>query len=415
MVAIPIADDVERNELLPKQGFKGIEKLSALNGVMLMIVSMLGSGLVCAPFAFAQAGPAGTTGCLLFSCFMCWYSCVQLAKATDLAQEPSYEGVVAVAMKNKFIAMIFSDIPITLFGFAVGAVYIIITKNLIYGAFAMIEATQLPNTLRICMVAAFMFSVSLLRSYERFKNINVLCFGMIMTAVVMIVIRANNMEPLPVHEVKTTLSGILTGFPLVVTAFHCHVNIPGIYAELKPEVKKSYPFVAMTAMIVCCVLTWFTGYIPYTKFLSATEGDILRQLCEVGGFSWLLVVAQICLGLALIFKSPFLISPLKSTMLGYFGIPVIQSSNIENFASTGFVVGTAMSISLVTDNLGTLSQYVGSTCIITICFISPGIALLKLTKNQSDKVKGVVLAIFGLLAGVFATTLVTIDLMNAAA
>lgn len=75
----PVDTPNATSQLLVKPNpYEHVEKISAGNGSLLMVVSMLGVGVVCAPYAYTIAGSLGCPVLILLSLVVSWAAAVQL-------------------------------------------------------------------------------------------------------------------------------------------------------------------------------------------------------------------------------------------------------------------------------------------------------------------------------------------------
>jgi len=347
------------------------EDLGFWGAVGSLLVSMVGAGFVAFPYAFALCGdivaPLGLLVITLFAheAYCSLYLC---SKATGFS---SYDGLLSTLPT---VWGRCANVSLLLLLILTATAYVLIAAdNLKIVASSYFEATEAAL---FAIILTMIYPLCLTRSLGGLTL--VINFGFVcVLAVSLIVIwqsvslRAEVMVVAPtVHA--TSVSSTLTSLPIIATSVFGHMNFPRIYAELCPDVKPRAAEVSVVACSLAFLLYLTVGIAGYAAFGSGALADVIAQLStRVEGGA--MTVAQAFMFIFVICKTPLIIYPLRSQVLGIIK-PSESLDNIGAALNAGLAASLLLTIyatALLIPDLGTVMDVLGALCAVPLTFIIP--------------------------------------------
>lgn len=139
-----------------------------------------------------------------------------------------------------------------------------------------------------------------------------------------------------------------------------------------------------------CLLMAMSGFLT---FRDKTAGNVLNNFPSD---NWLVNVARLCFGLNMLTTLPLEAFVCREVMENYFypGAPFSMKRHL--IFSTGLVI-SAMSVALVTCDLGVVFELVGATSACALAYILPPLCYIKLASKSRKTYLAAVVAGFGVL------------------
>jgi amino acid permease len=121
------------------------------------------------------------------------------------------------------------------------------------------------------------------------------------------------------------------------------------------------------------------GYIGYTTFGEAVDSNILRSYPK--GLK-LIRFARVAITCALAGCYPVQLYPSRNSFsFLFFGTPANKLSTFNYSAVTVGLWGTTVAVALFTDNLGTITTFIGALAAIPLTFIYPNLFWIKISQR----------------------------------
>ncbi|CAG8493587.1 796_t:CDS:2 [Dentiscutata erythropus] len=179
-------------------------------------------------------------------------------------------------------------------------------------------------------------------------------------------------------------------------AFVCHHNSLLIFDALhKPTIDRFATVTHLSTFVslVSCMLMALCGYLIFTN---KTEGDNV-----------IINIARFCFGFNMFTTLPLELFVCREVINNYY-FPNEQFNVLRHVIITTLLVGGAMIISLLTDNLGTVLELTGGFSATALAYILPPACYLKLSSGKLwtlNKLPAILCVIFGILVMVLSTML----------
>ncbi|CEM17853.1 unnamed protein product [Vitrella brassicaformis CCMP3155] len=417
--------DEESQEARPLSGKDGFvpgiaEALSPLGAVSTLLVAMIGTGVVAMPFIFLLCGiTLGVIG-LAAMAWLAQLAMVCIIRSVQISRCVSYED-----LGERAFGMWFSRITdLSLIGLLLGstAAYIIIATNIL--SVSLPDSLSVPRPTLFALVALAMFPVCLARTYDGLAAINTFCFtSFVVISVICTVKSVLVREHIQVDETTQRISpiiGLILSLPMTSTYMNGHMNVPQVYAELRPQWKRRAIPLGTAVCVIAFAFYVFAGMVPYLVFHASTETDILTQL--VNTFMAVhsardphLSLAQVLLGLCIVLKTPVIQFPLRSLVLGRFQ-PDAKLATLpmpQNLLLTAVCIAAAYLLAVALPRLDLVIQIVGATSGVFLVYICPGAFTLGIERRKAADVwvavRGWTLVVSGLCISVTALCAVIVN------
>ncbi|KAL2117108.1 hypothetical protein VTJ04DRAFT_9276 [Mycothermus thermophilus] len=172
--------------------------------------------------------------------------------------------------------------------------------------------------------------------------------------------------------------GIFQAIGVISFAFVCHHNSLLIYGSLeKPTIDRFARVTHFSTGIsmLACLLLALSGFLT---FGDRTQGNVLNNFSQD---NTMVNVARLCFGLNMLTTLPLEAFVCREVMLNYYfpGEPFNMNLHL---IFTSSLVFSAMVLSLLTCDLGTVFDLVGGTSAAAMAYILPPLCYVKLTKRR---------------------------------
>ena len=360
-----------------------------LSSTFMVFNSAVGTGILTLPYAFRTAGIYGGTILLLFYVFIevgCIHSIIL---ATEQSKENIYSGVVKSYFGKRF-GFIFALI-ITVYCFFTCAGGFIIVKNVV-SPILLLEtkgAIKWWNTeyLQVGVAGLIVLPFLLLRNITQLRFTAQLSFYCIIFVVGVVVaefyLMPNEPDSVlgPLDKFGTMPSFVLS-IPNIFLSLQSHVNIPSIYAEMKPSIRSANNMLlaAVFAYAFVFVLYSLIGVYGVMTFRRLTLPNILE--CPYDPSKITIIVARVCLAITGLFSIPVNHHPSREATWQI----VSGGKSSKQMTKSFLVIATvvffilAMALAVFINELSTLNDLRGMTIGVIIIFVLPGCFLMRKNK-----------------------------------
>lgn len=198
-------------------------------------------------------------------------------------------------------------------------------------------------------------------------------------------------------------SGIFEAIGVISFAFVCHHNSLLIYGSLrKPTIDR---FARVThystgISLVACLVLALSGYLT---FGDKTLGNVLNNFPND---NIMINIARLCLGLNMLTTLPLEAFVCREVMNNYWFPDEPYHPNRHLIFTTSIVL-SALTLSLLTCDLGVVFELFGATSACALAFILPPLCYIKLAKRSSQTYLAMGVVAFGfcvMIISIFKTT-----------
>eukprot|EP01063_Lacrimia_lanifica_P036900 TRINITY_DN7437_c0_g1_i1.p1 TRINITY_DN7437_c0_g1~~TRINITY_DN7437_c0_g1_i1.p1 ORF type:complete len:486 (+),score=114.23 TRINITY_DN7437_c0_g1_i1:65-1522(+) len=210
----------------------------------------------------------------------------------------------------------------------------------------------------------------------------------------------------------------LWAIPNIALSLQCHIQVPGIYSELAPDMRTPETFskVLATAYTLCISLYALCAFFGYFRFREHTPPDIMEAGYDVT--SPLIIIARVCLMITAVCAVPINHHPCRAALRDMIvgkKAPVDDDGEDESraavrrrrmsskggvsiasavddgellprdtfyYAEISIVWVSLMLLAMVVPDLATLNAIMGFTCGVSVMFIFPGLFLAYIAPSK---------------------------------
>jgi len=396
-------DDFNADDLLesarPKSGMK--------SAFMNMANSIIGAGIIGQPYAFRQAGLL--TGVLLLiglTVTVDWTIRLIVTNSKLSGTNSFQETMQHCFGKSGLVA-----ISVAQWAFAFGgmvAFCIVIgdtIPHVLAAVFPSLPETPILWLLTDRRAAIVLFVLGLSYPLSLYRDIAMVCmqvricktqntdnvqlskastFALVSMAVIVVTILTQGPR-LPSDmrgELRGSLlinSGVFQAIGVISFAFVCHHNSLLIYGSLRKPTMDRFARVThySTAIsMVACLAMALGGYLTFGDM---TKGNVLNNFPTD---NVMVNIARLCFGLNMITTLPLECFVCREVMTEYYFPGEPHNPNRHLIFTTSLVV-SAMTLSLITCDIGAVFELVGATSACALAYILPPLCFLKLTKRRT--------------------------------
>ncbi|KAK1750026.1 acid protease [Echria macrotheca] len=185
--------------------------------------------------------------------------------------------------------------------------------------------------------------------------------------------------------------GIFQAIGVISFAFVCHHNSLLIYGSLeKPTIDRfsRVTHYSTGVSMLACLLMALAGFLT---FGDKTLGNVLNNF---SGDNTMVNIARLCFGLNMLTTLPLEAFVCREVMLNYYFPGEPFNMNLHLLFTTSLVV-SAMVLSLLTCDLGTVFELVGATSAAAMAYILPPLCYIKLTTRSWKTYVAWAVVVFG--------------------
>ncbi|KAL3697453.1 hypothetical protein R1sor_011529 [Riccia sorocarpa] len=375
----------------------------------------IGAGVLSFPYGFRQTGVVGG----LFFTFIVWvievFALCLLVRVADKHNSESYQQLVHTVLGSKMA--IITSVTMTIFLSGSMISYLIITGDVFQPAFADLFGGNSILADRRLVITLFavvvILPLALKTTLEALKKTSLICVMMLTyLTIALIIIGTKKLISSGIPSdilVWETGKHVFILMDIVVFAFHCHIQVVPVFAELAPNprpffgggrgelkdplleaeaVTRSQPgrrserVKRMDAVILVSMTICFVGYCLVGEFgyliFPEVESDVLKSFGNSNPF---MVFARYGMAVVAMVCYPPHSHPARSILddawKAVVNAPADVFSWTRHIVITMFFFLATLGVALAVTDLGTVFSLVGSTGGVLVVFIIPGVLLIR--------------------------------------
>ncbi|KAJ4307165.1 hypothetical protein N0V88_000544 [Collariella sp. IMI 366227] len=379
-------------------------KSSLSSAFMNMANSIIGAGIIGQPYALKQAGLlAGTILLVVLTVIVDW-TIRLIVVNSKMSGATSFQGTVERCFgRTGLIA-----ISVAQWAFAFGGMV----------AFGVIVGDSIPSVLRAvwpglrevpvlgllaerrAVIVVFTMGVSyplaLYRDIAKLAKASTL--ALVSMAVIVVTVVVQGMM-VPMEErgslkdwrLLVINDGIFQAIGVISFAFVCHHNSLLIYGSLETPTIDRFSKVthySTSISMVACLLLALSGFLT---FGDKTQGNVLNNFPQD---NTMVNIARLCFGLNMLTTLPLEAFVCREVMLNYYFPGEPFNMNLHLLFTTSLVF-SAMVLSLVTCDIGSVFDLVGGTSAAAMAYILPPLCYIKLTTRSWKTYAAWAVVVFG--------------------
>ncbi|EMC97454.1 hypothetical protein BAUCODRAFT_33171 [Baudoinia panamericana UAMH 10762] len=366
----------------PKSGLK--------SAFMNMANSIIGAGIIGQPYAFKQAGLfTGITLLIVLTVVVDW-TIRLIVTNSKLSGANSFQATMEHCFgKSGLIAI---SVAQWAFGFGGMVAFCIIIGDTIPHVLAAVfpALDNMPvlwlltdrRAIIVLFVLGLSYPLSLYRDIAMLAKASTFALASMMLIVVTIVVQGP-MQPANLRgQLRGSLlinDGVFQAIGVISFAFVCHHNSLLIYGSLKTPTMDRFARVTHYSTgisMVACMALALGGYL---SFGDKTQGNVLNNFPTN---NVMVNIARLCFGLNMLTTLPLECFVCREVMTTYYFPHEPFHPNRHLIFTTSLVV-SAMTLSLITCDLGIVFELVGATSACALAYILPPLCFVKLTKRRT--------------------------------
>ncbi|CAK7267573.1 hypothetical protein SEPCBS119000_002617 [Sporothrix epigloea] len=385
----------ERERNRPKSGLS--------SAFMNMANSIIGAGIIGQPYALKQAGLVAGVGLLVALTVAVDWTIRLIVINSKLSGASSFQGTVEHCFgRTGLIAIslaqwVFAFGGMVAFGVIVGdsiphvltAVWPGLHEVPILGMLADRRAVIVVCTLAVS------YPLTLYRDIAKLAKASTFALVSMVVIIVTVVVQG---AMVPADErgsfsrpLLTVNSGIFQAVGVISFAFVCHHNSLLIYGSLKtPTIDRfsRVTHISTAVSMVACMLMALAGFLT---FGDKTLGNVLNNF---PADNTMVNVARLCFGLNMLTTLPLEAFVCREVMFNYYFPNEPFNMHLHLIFSSSLVV-SAMTLSLITCDLGAIFELVGATSACAMAYILPPLCYIKLTTRSWRTYMALGIVVFG--------------------
>ncbi|KAK3653228.1 hypothetical protein LTR56_004764 [Elasticomyces elasticus] len=386
--SVSVANDLDFNpeDLLESARPKSGMKMAFMN----MANSIIGAGIIGQPYAFKQAGLLTGIILLIVLTVTVDWTIRLIVTNSKLSGADSFQATMEHCYgKSGLIA-----ISVAQWAFAFGgmvAFCIIIgdtIPHVLSAVFPAMEHTPVlwlltdRRAIIVIFVLCLSYPLSLYRDIAMLAKASSLAL-ISMIVIILTVITQGPFQPAnlrgPLRGSLLINDGVFQAIGVISFAFVCHHNSLLIYGSLKTPTMDRFARVthySTSISMVACMAMALGGYL---SFGDLTKGNVLNNFPTN---NVIVNVARLCFGLNMITTLPLECFVCREVMTTYYFPHEPFQPNRHLIFTTSLVVA-AMTMALITCDLGIVFELVGATSACALAYILPPLCFVKLTKRKT--------------------------------
>ncbi|KAG7294334.1 hypothetical protein NEMBOFW57_004405 [Staphylotrichum longicolle] len=365
-------------------------KSSLPSAFMNMANSIIGAGIIGQPYAFRQAGLLSGTLLLVVLTFVVDWTICLIVINSKLSGASSFQGTVERCFGRTGLVAI----SVAQWAFAFGGMV----------AFGVIVGDSVPSVLRAVwpglgeggwawgvdrrvVIGVFTVGVSyplaLYRDIAKLAKASTFALASMGVIVVTVVVQGM-MVPMEQRgslrdwRLLVVNDGIFQAIGVISFAFVCHHNSLLIYGSLeKPTIDRfsKVTHISTGVSMVACMLMALSGFLT---FGDKTQGNVLNNF---PADNTMVNIARLCFGLNMLTTLPLEAFVCREVKVNYYFPGEPFNMNLHLLFSTSLVF-SAMVLSLITCDVGTVFDLIGGTSAAAMAYILPPLCYIKLTTRS---------------------------------
>eukprot|EP00922_Rhytidocystis_sp_ex-Travisia-forbesii_P064050 GHVS01095236.1.p1 GENE.GHVS01095236.1~~GHVS01095236.1.p1 ORF type:complete len:616 (+),score=99.59 GHVS01095236.1:157-1848(+) len=400
---------------------------SVKSSIFNLTSATLGAGALSIPFAIRNTGVVLGVVLLLFVGYLSITATSCVINVLNFTELKTYEELAVRTGGRAFGVVV--ELSIILFCFGVSVGYLIsvgdiassILSNVVPDGASWWQQVLLTRPALLVFITAFiLLPLCLTDKLETLRFTSFLGVAVILfvVAVVTLFFAVHGVAD---GKISTLLFPSNFGAPirassLLVFAFSCQANVPGIYCELENQNSRRMVKVSSRSVLLCLVVYGMMGVCGFLTFGSVTDANILRNFDAQLSTNYLVVVAFAGMCVAITFAYPMNIFPCRFSieMLVFFSQPNLISPTVQIIIAVITVAGSLI-CAILMPSISLMFQLVGATAGAFVSFILPGYFYVRLLPGSlfhPRKMRAGALMLFGITVAVLGTYQSISDIFN---
>ncbi|CAK7263280.1 hypothetical protein SEPCBS57363_000479 [Sporothrix epigloea] len=385
----------ERERNRPKSGLS--------SAFMNMANSIIGAGIIGQPYALKQAGLIAGVGLLVALTVVVDWTIRLIVINSKLSGASSFQGTVEHCFgRTGLIAIslaqwVFAFGGMVAFGVIVGDSIPHVLTAVWPGLHDVPVLGMLADRRAVIVVCTLAVSYPLTLYRDIAKLAKASTFALVSMVVIIVTVVVQG-AMVPADErgsfsrpLLTVNSGIFQAIGVISFAFVCHHNSLLIYGSLKtPTIDRfsRVTHVSTAVSMVACMLMALAGFLT---FGDKTLGNVLNNFPVD---NTMVNIARLCFGLNMLTTLPLEAFVCREVMFNYYFPNEPFNMHLHLIFSSSLVV-SAMTLSLITCDLGAIFELVGATSACAMAYILPPLCYIKLTTRSWRTYVAIGVVVFG--------------------
>ncbi|MCJ1390059.1 hypothetical protein MMC18_002917 [Xylographa bjoerkii] len=381
---------------------RGRAKSGMRSAFMNMANSIIGAGIIGQPYAFRQAGLV--TGILLLVALTITvdWTIRLIVVNSKLSGANSFQATMEHCFgKSGLIA-----ISIAQWAFAFGgmvAFCIIVGDSIPHVLTAVFPS--LPTTpvlwlladrraIIVLLVLGISFPLSLYRDIAKLAKASTLALISMLVIIVTVITQGVRVSSDLKGNLRGSLFiqyGVFQAIGVISFAFVCHHNSLLIYGSLKKPTMDRFARVTHYSTFISMIACLTMALAGFLTFGDKTMGNVLNNFPND---NIMVNIARFCFGLNMLTTLPLEAFVCREVMTNYWFPNEPWNLNRHLIFSTSLVV-SAMTLSLLTCDLGAVFELIGATSACALAYILPPLCYIKLSTRSWKTIPAVVCVVFG--------------------
>ena len=352
------------------------------SSVFMVFNSAVGTGILTLPYAFLAAGLYGGALCLAFYVIVELGAVRAILECTAASRSSSYPQVVRHYLGDRAGA-VFAGVIATYCFFAATAAFIIVvnvaspTLALVYGDGA--APAWASKYAQVGAAGVVVFPLLLLKNITSLRFTAMLSFAAILYVVAVVVAQfferpgAADAGPLDAWGAWPSL---VLAVPNVMLSLQAHIQIPSIYADMRPSLRSvnAMTAAAAAAYALIAALYGIIAVFGLLTFRRDTQPNIME--CDYRAGDPSIVAARACLALTAVFSIPVNHHPARDAVWAMVsGGSKAPMPRTFFYGETAVFFLGALGLACAISELSTLNDLMGLTAGVAVIFLMPGLFL----------------------------------------
>ncbi|KAL6703035.1 hypothetical protein ACN47E_010311 [Coniothyrium glycines] len=359
---------------------------------MNMANSIIGAGIIGQPYAFRQAGLVTGTVLLIGMTIVVDWTIRLIVINSKLSGTDSFQATVQHCFgKSGLVAISLAQ---WLFAFGGMLAFCVIVGDTIpkvmqalFPSLADMSFLWLLTNRRAVMVLLILgisYPLSLYRDIAKLAKASGLALVSMIIIIITIITQSFRVPPESKGQLRGSIiihTGVFEAIGVIAFAFVCHHNSLLIYGSLrKPTIDRftRVTHYSTSISLVACLVMALSGYLT---FGDKTMGNVLNNFPDD---NIMVNIARLFFGLNMLTTLPLEAFVCREVMNEYYFPEEHYHPNRHLIFTTTLVV-SALTLSLVTCDLGIVFELFGATSACALAFILPPLCYIKLSKKRSSQ------------------------------
>jgi len=353
-----------------------------------MLATILGSGLLALPYAMAGCGVC--IGALVFLLIMVLstVSYLNLSQAVGaFSNGCNFMKLAKVSLPKQFYWIV--DFCVCINGSGCGVGYLIVMSTLMPKVIKYfspnVDQWVLNRRLWVAVFAGIAFPLLIPKNLDALKFTSLLVVIFVLYSLVVMIYYFMNpppslqLTPVVTFDFPSDVVQFLKVFAIIVNAFSCSQNVPSVVNSLVNPTPTRLKFIISTSTGICLVVYLVAGYIGYVTFGEHVDSNILRSYPHE---LLLINIARLSITLALTGSYAVQLHPARNSLSVLLnGVSAEELRPRQYYPMTIGIWGATAGVALITDNLGTVSTFIGALAAVPLTFIYPNLFWIKVSKR----------------------------------